>query len=254
MWSINGWDIFSLHRYLGIFYQTSCNENSTQEICFLQITHRSPLSIIWCISTRSKKKKLERSLFSAVQHERAPRTYSKKPSYFSDFSAIAAGAAAVAAASNQVAPGSIPGGGGIRPPLLNPLGIPHGIHPYYPLHHFKTFFPSLFPPATSAFYSPQQPPATTSPPAASNLAFSPALTASSANEDKNVSLTPSPPSHVPSAYCPPTDTKNDGSEENADQDITDVITDDDNKPETESSINNKVVKENTEDQSSDDKG
>ena len=89
------------------------------------------------------------SIFSAVQHERAPRTYSKKPSYFSDFSAIAAGAAAVAAASNhhQIAPGSIHSGA--RPPLLNPLGIPHGMHPYYPLHHFKSFFPALFPHATS---------------------------------------------------------------------------------------------------------
>ena len=89
------------------------------------------------------------SIFSAVQHERAPRTYSKKPSYFSDFSAIAAGAAAVAAASNHhhIAPGSIHGGA--RPPLLNPLGIPHGMHPYYPLHHFKSFFPALFPHATS---------------------------------------------------------------------------------------------------------
>ena len=89
------------------------------------------------------------SIFSAVQHERAPRTYSKKPSYFSDFSAIAAGAAAVAAASNhhQMAPGSIHSGA--RPPLLNPLGIPHGMHPYYPLHHFKSFFPALFPHATS---------------------------------------------------------------------------------------------------------
>ena len=89
------------------------------------------------------------SIFSAVQHERAPRTYSKKPSYFSDFSAIAAGAAAVAAASNhhQIAPGSIHNGA--RPPLLNPLGIPHGMHPYYPLHHFKSFFPALFPHATS---------------------------------------------------------------------------------------------------------
>ena len=89
------------------------------------------------------------SIFSAVQHERAPRTYSKKPSYFSDFSAIAAGAAAVAAASNhhQIAPGSIHSGA--RPPLLNPLGIPHGMHPYYPLHHFKSFFPALFPHASS---------------------------------------------------------------------------------------------------------
>ena len=89
------------------------------------------------------------SIFSAVQHERAPRTYSKKPSYFSDFSANAAGAAAVAAASNhhQIAPGSIHSGA--RPPLLNPLGIPHGMHPYYPLHHFKSFFPALFPHATS---------------------------------------------------------------------------------------------------------
>ena len=93
--------------------------------------------------------KINQSLFSAVQHERAPRTYSKKPSYFSDFSAIAAGAAAVAAASNQVVPGSIPGSGGPRPHLLNPLGIPHGMHPYYPLHHFKSFFATLFPHATS---------------------------------------------------------------------------------------------------------
>ena len=206
-------------------------------------------------------------LFTAVQHERAPRTYSKKPSYFSDFSAIAAGAAAVAAASNQVGPGSIPGGAsvGVRPPLLNPLGIPHGMHPYYPLHHFKSFFPSLFPPATSAFYSPPQPPATTSPPSAtaSNMAFSPALTASSANEEKNICLTPSPPPpRAPSApACPPptsisniSDTKNDSAEE-IDEDITDVVTDDDNVKSESKLENNKTVKENiTEDQSSDDKG
>ena len=117
----------------------------------------------------------------------------------------------------------------------------------------------------SAFYSPQ-PPVTTSPPAASNFAFSPALTASIANEDKNFSLTPSPPPpRTPSApSCPPPmpndtnandDSKNNYSnaEENDQEDITDVVTEVE-KPEIEVE-NSQIVNENAiENQSSDDKG
>ena len=46
--------------------------------------------------------------------------------------------------------------GTVRSPLMNPLVAPSMHHPYYgsfPLHHFKSVFPSLFPPP-SAFYSP----------------------------------------------------------------------------------------------------
>ena len=90
---------------------------------------------------------------SAVQHERAPRNYSKKPSYFPDLSAMAVGAAAAAAAVNTGHFGST---SSVRPPLINPLVAPSMHHPYYgsfPLHHFKSVFPALFPPP-SAFYSP----------------------------------------------------------------------------------------------------
>ena len=92
-------------------------------------------------------------IFVAVQHERAPRTYSKKPNYFSDLTgATAAGVhpatAAAAAAAFGAAAGSRPGA-----TLLAPSGlIPPSLHPYYssaaafPLHHFKTVFPNLFPP------------------------------------------------------------------------------------------------------------
>ena len=45
-------------------------------------------------------------LFLAVQHERAPRNYSKKPSYFPDLSAVAIGAAAAAASANSTPFGS----------------------------------------------------------------------------------------------------------------------------------------------------
>ena len=88
---------------------------------------------------------------SAVQHERAPRNYSKKPSYFPDLSAMAVGAAAAAAATGHFGSTS-----SVRPPLINPLVAPSMHHPYYgsfPLHHFKSVFPALFPPP-SAFYSP----------------------------------------------------------------------------------------------------
>ena len=54
-----------------------------------------------------------------MQHERAPRNYSKKPSYFPDLSAVAAGAAAAAAAG--VTSGPFGSTSSVRPaPLINP--------------------------------------------------------------------------------------------------------------------------------------
>jgi hypothetical protein len=97
---------------------------------------------------------------SAVQHERAPRTYSKKPTYFSDLSAAAV-AAGAAAAGNMF--GNSNYSRNHAAAMMNPL-IPPSLHPYYstfPLHHFKSVFPSLFPPpmaaaaaAAASFYSP----------------------------------------------------------------------------------------------------
>ena len=91
---------------------------------------------------------------SAVQHERAPRTYSKKPTYFSDFSAIAAAAAATPTPGAHTTPTFTGGVNPVRNPMINPL-IHNPMHYYsnFPLNHFKTFFPALFPPP-SAFYPP----------------------------------------------------------------------------------------------------
>ena len=66
---------------------------------------------------------------------------------------MAVGAAAAAAAVNT---GHFASTSSVRPPLINPLVAPSMHHPYYgsfPLHHFKSVFPALFPPP-SAFYSP----------------------------------------------------------------------------------------------------
>ena len=60
--------------------------------------------------------------FSAVQHERAPRNYSKKPSYFPDLSAVTIGAAAAAAAANSASPFGTSSLSSVRP---LPLGSVH---------------------------------------------------------------------------------------------------------------------------------